>query len=56
MSNTEDVKAYEKRQREKGLIKSKAWIPNTEKARKSFLDYGAELRKEYFKNKEEESS
>ena len=48
MTNTEDVKAYEKRQKEKGLTKSKAWIPNTEKDRKSFLDYAKQLRDNFF--------
>lgn len=53
MTNTEDVKAYEKRQKEKGLTKSKAWIPNTEKDRKSFLDYAKQLRDNFFNKKEE---
>ena len=53
MTNTEDVKAYEERQKSKGLTKSKAWIPNTEKDRKSFLDYAKQLRDNFFNKNEE---
>ena len=44
MSNYKYVKNYESKQKEKGLKRQKAWIPDTDEDKKSFLNFAKQLR------------
>ena len=56
MSNYKYVKRYEQTQQERGLTRQRAWIPNTETAKKALLKYATALREDFLDNQERDNA
>lgn len=56
MSSYKYVKKYEQTQIDKGLTRQRAWIPNTETAKKALLKYATALREDFLGNQERDNA
>ena len=56
MSTYKYTKRYEQVQQERGLTRQRAWIPNTEVAKKALLKYATALREDFLDNQERDNA